>query len=87
MKEIVITQLSLTIYEMEGFDYKLAVVRNSNQGCNLFLLKDGRFDFIIGLSHKDGSDLTEEDILSNVILYFEVEHAISNQNTINKAVV
>ena len=91
MKEVKInllkTQLSLTIYEMEGCEKKFAVVSDNSKGCNLFYLNKGKYIFLSGLSNKDGSDITEEDILLHVSLFFEIEHAIPNKNTVNKEVV
>ena len=85
--EFLKTQLSLTIYEMEGCEKKVAVVSDNSKGCNLFYLYRGKYTFISGLSNKDGSDITEEDILFHVALFYELEHAVSNKDTINKKVV
>jgi hypothetical protein len=86
-KDLLKTQLSLTIYEMEGCDKKVAIVSDNSKGCNLFYLNKGKYTFLSGLSNKDGSDITEKDILLHVTLFFELEYAIPNKNTVNKAVV
>lgn len=86
-KDLLKTQLSLTIYEMEGCDKKVAIVSDNSKGCNLFYFNKGKYTFLSGLSNKDGSDITEKDILLHVTLFFELEYAIPNKNTVNKAVV
>ena len=83
MIELSKMQLSLTIYEMEGCEKKFAVVSDNSKGCNLFFLKRGKYTFLSGLSNKEGSDITEKDILLHVTLFFE----LANKNTVNKEVV
>ena len=62
---------ALTVYDREGLDFKVAVVRYNSKQCNIYYLVDGSYEFLGGLSRKDGSDLTEEEILSHVALLFE----------------
>ena len=83
MIELSKMQLSLTIYEMEGCEKKFAVVSDNSKGCNLFFLNKGKYTFLSGLSNKDGSDITEKDILLHVTLFF----GLANKNTVNKEVV
>ena len=66
-------ELSLSIYEREGFDFKVAAVCGNNKVCNLFYLEDGRYEFVGAFSNHDGSDITKKDILSNVALLFDDE--------------
>ena len=65
--------LSLSIYEREGFDFKVAAVCGDKKVCNLFHLEDGRYEFVASFSNHDGSDITKKDILSNVALLFDNE--------------
>lgn len=71
--KIIINQLFLTIYEREGFGFKVAAVCGNNKVCNLFYLEDGRYEFVGAFSNHDGSDITKKDILSNVALLFDNE--------------
>ena len=71
--KIIINQLFLTIYERDGFDFKVAAVCGNNKVCNLFYLEDGRYEFVGAFSNHDGSDITKKDILSNVALLFDNE--------------
>lgn len=66
-------EASLSIYEREGFDFKVAAVCENNKVCNLFYLEDGRYEFVGAFSNHDGSDITQKDILSNVALLFDNE--------------
>ena len=66
-------EASLSIYEREGFDFKVAAVCGNNKVCNLFYLEDGRYEFVGAFSNHDGSDITKKDILSNVALLFDDE--------------
>ena len=63
--------LSLSIYEREGYDYKVAVIRYNSKRCDIYYLVDGRYEFLSGLGCRDGSDLTEKEIMSHVALLFE----------------
>ena len=71
--KIIINQLFLTIYEREGFDFKVAAVCGNKKVCNLFYFEDGRYEFVGAFSNHDGSDITKKDILSNVALLFDYE--------------
>ena len=71
--KIIINQLFLTIYERDGFDFKVAAVCGDKKVCNLFYLEDGRYEFVGAFSNHDGSDITKKDILSNVALLFDDE--------------
>ena len=66
-------EASLSIYEREGFDFKVAAVCGDKKVCNLFYLEDGRYEFVGAFSNHDGSDISKKDILSNVALLFDNE--------------
>ena len=66
-------ELSLSIYEREGFGFKVAAVCENNKVCNLFYLEDGKYEFVGAFSNHDCSDITKKDILSNVALLFDDE--------------
>ena len=66
-------ELSLFIYEREGFDFKVAAVCVDNKVCNLYYLEDGKYEFVGAFSNHDGSDISKKDILSNVALLFDNE--------------
>lgn len=62
---------ALTIYERKGYDFMVAVIQYNSKRCDIYYLVDGNYEFLSGLSCKDGSDLTEEVIMSHVSLLFE----------------
>ena len=64
---------SMSVYERDGYDFKVAVVFTDSKACNFYYLEDEAFTFISGLRRNDGSDLTAEDILSHLTLLFQDE--------------
>ncbi len=69
-----IFEYPISIYEKDGFDYKIAVVRMNEKSCSLYYLNDVNFKFLSGLS-TNTSELTEDAIMSQV----EIDFAISKQ--------
>ena len=63
----------MSVYERDGYDFKVAVVFTDSKACNFYYLEDEAFTFISGLRRNDGSDLTAEDILSHLTLLFQDE--------------
>ena len=66
-------EASLSIYEREGFGFKVAAVCGDKKVCSLYYLEDGRCEFVGTFCNHDGSDITKKDILSNVALLFDDE--------------
>ncbi len=71
--KLLATQFPMSVYERDGYDFKVAVVFTDSKACNFYYLEDEAFTFISGLRRNDGSDLTAEDILSHLTLLFQDE--------------
>ena len=63
-------EYTVSMYNMEGVDYMVAVVRVNEKSCNLYYLDGVEFKFLSGLKSKDDSELTEDAIMSNVTIAF-----------------
>ena len=61
---------TVSLYDKEGIDYKVAVVRVDEKSCNLYYLDDVEFKFLSGIKSKDDSELTEDAIMSHVTIAF-----------------
>ena len=61
---------TVSLYNMEGVDYKVAVVRVNEKSCNLYYVDGVEFKFLSGLKSKYDSELTEDVIMSHVTIAF-----------------
>lgn len=61
---------TVSLYDKEGVDYMVAVVRVNEKSCNLYYVDGVEFKYLSGLTSKDGSELTEDAIMSHVTIAF-----------------
>lgn len=61
---------TVSLYDKEGVDYKVAVVRVNEKSCNLYYFDGVEFKYLSGLTSKDDSELTEDAIMSHVKIAF-----------------
>lgn len=64
------TEFPLEIYELKGFDFKIAVGRVNDYSCNFYFLDDKEYVSLGGLTRKDGKLLEESEILTKVLIEF-----------------
>lgn len=70
-------EFKLDVYELDGVDHKVGVARNYGEktsGADFYYIdKDNSYKFIASVQTKDGSELTEDVILSHVAIAFVIE--------------
>ena len=61
---------TVSLYDKEGVDYQVAVVRVDEKSCNLYYVDGVEFKFLSGLKSNDDSELTEDVIMSHETIAF-----------------
>ena len=63
-------ELSLLIFEEEGYDYTIAVSMPNEYGCNFFYLNDDKYKFLFSMTKTTNEAFNEEEIIKMVYFIF-----------------